>query len=911
MSGSAAPNWDDTFDQAGSQYDVDPALLKAIQQVENAPGDPNATSKAGAKGLMQLMPGTASSVGVTDRGDPQQSIFGGAAYLRQMLDSSNGDIPTALARYNAGPSGNLNNPQTQAYVPKVAAAYKLAQANTGTATDATAAPSSTTPSAAPAPDPDAARLADLNAQWGVGSSGTSLQTAPTTSAPAASPPPASADPDAARLSALNAQWGVAPQPASVTTAGGQQDSGDLPAPQPADTTPAPTVPSNLDNFGSGVRQGFITAPSQLAGRLQSYAMGVDKAIPALGALDAATGYTPKSVQTSNNALAASNAQFQAGAGQTGYGQTGNALGNALITAPAYMAGGAALGAVAKGAAATVATVPYLGRTANALAPLVAGEGGSTLAGKVAAGGVSGAVQGSLAGGGLALATGGSAFAGATSGAMSGAAGGSAGGALGYVGGKIASGLGIGTGPKALPQPEGATATASADDLGPGSTGTPAVDAPPPDLAPQSIKALADKIPAAPIGISSDPLKQGSHAETVIQTMSGGQMPTIVPSQIPGVNLTAGPATGNAGTAQLERWARQVNPLAFQPVDNANQAARVTFLKGITGQPDDLSSAIDARDAYANQTLEGPDGIFADAPPVSVSPVQDALDTIKASAGYKARGQVRSSVDQMQSSLDALTDEDGTAAPSDLYNGLRKSLDDLQGGLSQNANATPQAAREIGQVRSALDDTVEPAAPGFAAYRASYAQQSQQIGAQQYLQGQLAGVLGSDGAKPLTTTNLNNVITGIQKAQLPGAKTAPTAPVMSVSPDQLQGLVTLRNDLNRETNMNRTMAPGSNTFGNFGTNALMSTIGSKGATGATLDVGAGIIGDALSGLGGTAGIAIGLGSRVVRNALAERQVSANAGINTALIQRLARPSMIRGAMPTAPNALATPPGGPGS
>ena len=900
MSGSAAPNWDDTFDQAGSQYDVDPALLKAIQHVENAPGDPNATSKAGAKGLMQLMPGTASSVGVTDRSDPQQSIFGGAAYLRQMLDSSKGDIPTALARYNAGPNGDLSNPETQAYVPKVAAAYqRFAQADTGTATDATPTPpSSAASSAALPPDPDAARLADLNAQWGVGSStSTSAQAAPTASAPA--------DPDAARLSALNAQWGVAPQQAPAA------DAGELPAPQPGDTTSAPATPSNLDNFGSGVRQGFLTAPSQLAGRLQSTAMGIDRAIPALGNLDAAAGYTPQSVRASNNALAQQTTNFQAGAGQTGYGQTGNALGNALISAPAYMAGGAVLGGIAKGAAATVATVPYLGATANALAPLVAGEGGSTLAGKVAAGGVSGAVQGGLAGGGLALATGGNALAGATSGAGMGLAGGSAGGALGYVGGKIASGLGIGTGPKALPQPEGATATASADDLGPGSTGTPAIDAPPPDLTPQSIKALADKIPAAPIGVSGDPLKQGSHAETVIRTMAGGQMPTIVPSQIPGVKLTAGPATGNAGAAQLERWARQVNPLAFQPVDNANQAARVTFLKGITGQPDDLSSAIDARDTYANQTLEGPDGIFADAPPVSVSPVQDALDTIKASAGYKARGQVRSSVDQMQSSLDALTGEDGTAAPGDLYNGLRKSMDDLQGGLSQNANATPQAAREIGQVRSALDDTVEPAAPGFAAYRANYAQRSQQIGAQQYLQGQLAGVLGSDGAKPLTTASLNSVITGIQKAQLPGSKTAPTAPVMAVTPEQLQGLVTLRNDMNRETGMNRTMAPGSNTFGNFGTNALMSTIESKGPAGTTLDVGAGIIADTLAGMGGPGALAVGLGTSAIRNQLARRTATANAGVNEALIQRLARPSMIRGAMPSAPNALATPPGGPGS
>ncbi len=108
---------------------VEPSLLEALVSVESN-FNPHAVSAVGAKGLTQLMPGTARSLGVTDPFDLEQNLRGGAKYLRQMLDKF-GDLPTALAAYNAGP-GNVSKyggippfRETQNYVAKVQQRYSL------------------------------------------------------------------------------------------------------------------------------------------------------------------------------------------------------------------------------------------------------------------------------------------------------------------------------------------------------------------------------------------------------------------------------------------------------------------------------------------------------------------------------------------------------------------------------------------------------------------------------------------------------------------------------------------------------------------------------------------------------------------------------------------------------------------
>lgn len=116
--------YDGYIQEAVSLHGVDEGLVRAVIQVESQ-FDPRAVSRAGARGLMQIMPATAVRLGVSDPFDPRQNILGGVKYLRMLLDMFSGDVSLAAAGYNAGEhavqrhNGVPPYKETQGYVRKI------------------------------------------------------------------------------------------------------------------------------------------------------------------------------------------------------------------------------------------------------------------------------------------------------------------------------------------------------------------------------------------------------------------------------------------------------------------------------------------------------------------------------------------------------------------------------------------------------------------------------------------------------------------------------------------------------------------------------------------------------------------------------------------------------------------------
>jgi len=107
------------------KHNIESALVKAVIKAESD-FDPNAVSKKGAQGLMQLMPATARDLQVDDAFDPKDNLDGGIGYLRRLLDMFDGNLKLAVAAYNAGENAVIANnfqippyPETQNYVKKV------------------------------------------------------------------------------------------------------------------------------------------------------------------------------------------------------------------------------------------------------------------------------------------------------------------------------------------------------------------------------------------------------------------------------------------------------------------------------------------------------------------------------------------------------------------------------------------------------------------------------------------------------------------------------------------------------------------------------------------------------------------------------------------------------------------------
>jgi hypothetical protein len=119
---------DAAIEQAAARHNVDPNLVRSVVKVESN-FNPNAVSRKGAMGLMQLMPSTARSLNVANPFDPQQNVDAGVRHLRRLLDSYGGNVSLSLAAYNAGSgavarsAGVPHFRETQNYVRRITNLY--------------------------------------------------------------------------------------------------------------------------------------------------------------------------------------------------------------------------------------------------------------------------------------------------------------------------------------------------------------------------------------------------------------------------------------------------------------------------------------------------------------------------------------------------------------------------------------------------------------------------------------------------------------------------------------------------------------------------------------------------------------------------------------------------------------------
>jgi hypothetical protein len=767
------------FQQAGKQYNIDPRLLAAVAQTESS-GNPDAVSPAGAMGLMQLMPATAQALGVKDPTDPTQAIPAAAQLLSQNL-SRYGNVEDALRAYNGGTDpSKWSNPETAAYVPKVAAAYQaLGQQPAGQQTvqnGASDVPLTTTPAL-----PDA-----FGAAFG--------KVVPSPAAPAAQP---TADP-----------FSQAFGPALASAA-----------------APDTSKPGFWTNLVSGLEHG-VSGSGPVGSALNSAVSWGDKNIPGAQALDNTIGRTADVNQQAIAGSVAGQTAFQQGPGQTLGGQLGNAASTIALTAPLAEVGAGAIG----GALGVGADAVQAGSVANRL--LAAGKAAATgsasnFGGKLLAGATSGALKGAIA----STAAGGD----PTTGAEYGAALGPVGAAAGAVAAPIARGMML-LGGKAgnavldsLGAPAARDAAASAPGTAaPAAAATPSVN--PLTGAPiEAAQQIPTSLPKAPVIASQ--AGASAYADKIIQHFAQGG-PTDIKDNalIAGSQPTLAQATGNAGLATLERGVQSQSPQAFALRWEGNNAARSQVISGLTGTPGDIDAATAARDAM---TSAARNAAFAGAQPVDAQPVVDQVQQLIAqNAG---RPTVQAPLQQVLNQL-APEGKPPVSDPATLYN-VRKYIGDI---ISPKAAGTAQdgraAAAQLMTLKPVLDDTIESGAPGYKAYIQQFDQLSQPINGMQALQ----KLNLFDARGNVTMAKLDNAVKSITNQQnAPGYKLAD-----SITPEQMQQLVALRDDMRREGLSSLGRSLGSNTFQNFATNSLMNAAGSRGAH---------VVGAAMSALGGDAAL----------------------------------------------------------
>lgn len=836
--------WDAQIQEAGQRYNVDPRLVASVIQVESG-GDPNAVSSAGALGLGQHLPTTAAALGI-DPKDPAQSIDGVAKLLDENLRRY-GNVEQAILAYHGGTDQANWGPKTQNYLQKITRQY--------------GAPDM--PKTAAAQSDDFSAFAD---RFGF----------------TPGQPQAKAEKPADDFSAFQQRFGFAPGAQAEAQAPAEQQ---VQAEQPAQggsiaqvSAPAEAQPGIVSqgaglalqglqklgetgiNVARGLNQGIsesLDAPSEwlAAGAEKSGLTGL------LGSLGVQMPTAAQ--QEAINVAGRKRFEQDHPDGWSALGKIGGSM--AGVTVP-VMAGEAALVKGSQMAKQAAGLAPDAGA---AIGSFLRGQGG--LASKSAYSALQGAAGGALLSGGQPDV---STLDAAGLGAL--------------LGGAIPSAL--------LPFQYGARATkaltapfteSGRQGLAANSIRTEALkDAANMGVAPEvaaadaaraaqpatnaaarvKVRGGAIRPQTAPEAMGASPVTAAEQdaAEQILQTGGkGGRIEANYQELVPGSVPTLAQATGNAGVAALERAAMSRSPNQFAERQLANYQARNAYLDQIKGTPETLESAIAKREEQAIPLLQKAlDGAgIADSGPVMAT----INGILKGPAGQ--RDVVKTALNQVASKLkinpvtevnplipgsSRRIDPNGNGLQYDvnqLY-GVRKSINDqLEKVAGRDNSASQLASSELLQVKKALDESIEKAAPGFKDYLKTYAELSKPITSQSYLQNlNLTDATSNRITLPAVKSALQK-IDKMRKA--PGANEA-----KDISDDQLAMLRNLHADLQREANSARGMALGSNTFQNLMQNQLIESL-MPGRLSALAPITPGALGGAAGwAAGGAPGAAIG-------------------------------------------------------
>lgn len=777
-------NYDQWIEEAGRSYNVDPALLRLVIGQESG-GNPNAISPKGAVGLGQLMPATAKEMGV-DPTDPRQNIMGAAKYLSQQLDKY-GDVPTALAAYNAGPGavdkagGIPNYPETQQYVGNIVGKYGAQQPQ------------------APAQDAfDQAFGAAL---------GTTAQ------APVKAP-----------VDAFERDFGqaLAQQPAQPQAPAATTVAAITPAAPERQKFMGFDVPQNLND----VAQMAINLPFDVArGGREGIRNLIDAPVEWLAKGSEASGLTDALRNVGINMMTGQQQVEADKARRAAFNQSANpaeqagSVASNLVATALPITGGEML--LAKGGNALLGALEKSPRAAQALeaaGQFASGKGG--LLSQMVHAGAQGAA-------GAALNSGASDVPLSTQMAIGGGLGATF--PLAYravaAGGNMLS-------PLVKPFTESGRQNIAANLL---RSEADAAGGLPNYVVPQQSPAQFTPGPSAPPATGAQAPLATSAEDILGRASSGGQLGANFNEIVPGSRPTLAQATGNAGIAALERAAQgrsTAGANAFNELQQANNAARLDFFNAIKGSQDDLMAAAAQREQQALPLLKD---ALDNARPANANPVMDKINSILESPEGQ-RDAVVNAMNSIKNKLD-LGEGQGLQSNVEQLYGIRKAINDQLENVSGRDNTAAQlASRQLIDVRNSLDDAIEQAAPGFKDYLSQYAELSKPINAMNYLQ---KLDLTDQTSQRLTLNKVKAAINKIQNAQAaPGASDA-----KAISPEQMDGLYRLQADLQRENNSTLGKGIGSNTFQNLATNnlieAMLGGTGSKIAGAAPAGIGSGL------------------------------------------------------------------------